>query len=194
MGHLPAFLRNGDTALDWAKNNLDLSIDDGDEDVAAIQTQDYENKAYAYSYFASYAAKSKVLPVYRMICVPRVEDIQLHNLGKAWSKEKRGAGCYGHGGPKGSRDILVEGIVQTKDIDWAYGFASFMTYGQEQWEVSMDEDSPVLVTAIDGKKYDPPLKGSTGHAQEEWKPKPMAAEFRSLAQVRSYGRSLLRGR
>jgi len=200
VGQVPAYLRDGDTALRWAKENLDLSIDEDNHDVAAIEEQDYENKAYAYAYFAMTAFEKPWLKVYRMVCVPSVKDIQIHNLGKAWSKEERGAGCYGTSGPDGSRSILVEGRVRPRDVDWAYGFSSFMMYGEEQWEVSMDENAPVLVTAIDGKSYDPPLKGSTGRAREVWQPRASRkgqrshAAFRTLADVKLYGQKLLGSR
>ena len=156
--------------MKWAESHVDLSIDEDDEFVARAQREDYENRAYAYSAFAVDAARRPSIVLYRMICVPSAQDIQLHNLGKAWSKTPRGAGCYGmsHHPRDKARDILVEAEVRTKDIDWAYGFTSFMYYGEDQWEVSVNPNAPVLVRAINGKRYDPPLKGNTGRARETW--------------------------
>jgi hypothetical protein len=169
---LPAHLKDGDKAWRWAEKNLDLSIDEDDERAAEIQREEYESLAHTYSNFAVRVWGRKSLLVYRMICVPTKGDIELDNLGKAWSAEPSGAGCYG-GRPWGSttKEVLVAGEVSPKDIDWEYGFNSFMYYGEQQWEVSMESDSSVLILEIDGERLDPPVLGNTGHAREEWRSK-----------------------
>jgi len=73
---------------------------------------------------------------------------------------------------------LVEGRVRPADIDWEYGFTSFIYYGEDQAEVSMHDHSPVLVTKIvrrgglfDPEELDPPLKGMTGTTEHDvWRP------------------------
>ena len=107
-----------------------------------------------------------------MICIPARGDVELDNLGKAWSLEESGAGCYNPIPHRGAtREVLVVGEVSPRDVDWDYGFASFMYYGEEQWEISMEPDSPVWVLEVGEEKFSPPLHGSTGHAQEAWKSK-----------------------
>ena len=171
MSILPAFLKTDAAAWAWAQDNVDLSIDDSDKRIAKIQRDQYQAQASEYAWFARDTVQRETLNLWRMVCVKSSDAIQTYNLGKAWSVNRSAAGCYGsHSFRPGEREILIEGVVQTSDIDWAYGFTSFLYYGESQWEVSMDADAPVQIVSIDGKRYDPPIAGNTGHASEEWKP------------------------
>src|SRR5208337_1574404 len=119
---LPAFLRDREAAWRWAQDHLDLRIDDSDEFQREADIEQYQSRAATYATFAQKAARDGRLVVFRMVCVPSVRQIELHNLGKAWSATRRGAGCYnptmGWGWGKPTREILVTGIVSTSDIDW----------------------------------------------------------------------------
>ena len=164
---LPAFLKSGETAFAWAEKHLDLTVDD-DPEIAEDELLDYRDKADTYSRFASRAvARGRSLLVYRAVCVQSKGKIELDNLGKAWSAELSGVGCYNPGAR--GKQYVIEAEVSPADVDWEYGFASFMYYGEQQWEISMEKDAPVLVLAIDDERFSPPLLGNTGHAREGWK-------------------------
>jgi len=168
MSDFPDFLKSDAAAWKWAEANVDLSIDEDNTTIAQMQREEYESKAIDYASFAREAASLSQLTIYRAVCVPEPTVIQTHNLGKAWSRYAKTAGCYG-GGDQGDSKVVITGVVSVADVDWAYGFTSFMYYGEDQWEVSLDGNAPVLVTAIDGKKCEPPIAGNTGHASEEWR-------------------------
>ncbi len=161
---LPAFLRDGAAAWRWAKRHLDLNLDE--------DSDQYQSRASTYAAFAYHAVRDGRVVVFRMVCVPSAKDIEVHNLGKAWSAKRHGVGCYnptmGWGWAKPTREIVITASVSTNDIDWQYGFASFMNYGEDQWEVSMKPNAPVSILAIGDKTYQPPLEGNTGHAREGW--------------------------
>lgn len=71
--------------------------------------------------------------------------------------------------PREGWDVILTGVVRPTDVDWEYGFTSFMIYGEDQWEVSLLSHSPVLVTHLDGRKLHPPVEGTTGTARESWR-------------------------
>lgn len=166
---VPRFLRDSGAAFRWAKRNLDVEpVEHGYGGGWAW----LEELAGEYSWFAEQTYHHGEIPIYRMVRVRSLDDIRLDCLGKAWSKEKRGAGVYGMTKvPEDEgRDVLIEGLARPSDVDWEYGFASFVYYGTDQWEVSMLPDSPVVVVAVNGQSLDPPVVGSTGDAKETWAP------------------------
>ena len=171
MGHrqrhrkVPVFLRDGESAFRWARKHVDI-----EEDTYGL----YEDRASTYSDFAHDAFRHGYVVVYRMVRVPRIGDtwqIDMSCLGKAWSKERRGAGVYGMVPEdlESTGDILLTATVSAGDIDWEYGFTSFLYYGEDQWEVSMLPDSPVLLTHVAEEELGEPVVGSTGPAGEVWK-------------------------
>ena len=174
MSDFPDFLKTDDAAWTYVQTELDV-FDEGPN--ADWSRREAKQRAEEYAWFARDTLHRGSLTVYRMVCVEGPAVIQTHNLGKSWSKEKSAAGCYGVNASQSGREILIEGIVQASNIDWVFGFTSFMYYGESQWEVSMDADAPVLVIAIDGKTYESPVAGNTGHgARERWR----AAEGRRV--------------
>jgi hypothetical protein len=63
---------------------------------------------------------------------------------------------------------VIQGLISPQDIDWEYGFVSFMSYGEEQWEFSVKKHVPITITHIDDKKLPEPILGNSGDAQEAW--------------------------
>jgi len=157
---VPPFLRDGSAAFRWAKRHLDL-------DEYAMDTED---RAALYSDFAHDAYNAGRVQIYRAILIRQNgrPHIRFDCLGKAWSRVYEGAGVYNPTPAVGNgQTVVLTGIVNPYDIDWEYGFASFVYYGEDQWEVSLLPKTPVLVTHIDDDRIEP-VKGSSGTAGESW--------------------------
>ena len=177
MRHLkvPKFLSNSASALRWAKKNIgDINgyIDGMNEAQPGLGDEFYGRQAEAYSDFAKEAYDDGHVVIYRAIQVPEINQISWTNLGKSWSRTIEGVGVYGiipyEQVPL--REVLLQGTVKPKDIDWEFGFTSFMYYGEDQWEVSMLPNVPVLVTHVDYDELPQPVLGNTGPAKESWRP------------------------
>ena len=156
------FLETPQQAWEWAKENVDIQVDEGAEsehDKAILES--YLDKAEQYSDKYHEIKDLPAITIYRAIRVKSVEDINWDNIGTHWSFEKSGAGVYGdipYGLSKQAKDILLTGITEPKYIDWEYCFTSFMYYGSDQWECSLDDGSPVTITHINDKTIEP-IKG-----------------------------------
>ncbi len=105
------------------------------------------------------------------VSLDSVEDLVFDPIGTYWSFEKDGVGDY-HGTyrdsgtswkiPKENAKLyILTAIVSPKDINWQHGFDSFMWYGEDQWECSLDNGIPVLITHIDDKKLKAPIKAKS---------------------------------
>ena len=162
---VPPFLRTPEHAFAWAERNVDLG-DDFEE-----MRSHYEALAELYSDFANDAYDAGRVQIYRAVRVRQNAGLHVRFdcLGKAWSRERAGAGVYGSAPPfwRTMQDVVLTGIVNPFDIDWAYGFTSFLIYGEDQWEVSLLPQTPVLVTHIDDAPIEP-VQGSSGTAGETW--------------------------
>lgn len=176
---LPPFLKDGRTAFRWALKNVDDLkdyVNEMNERERGLGEEFYGGRALEYASFARGVYNDGSIQIYRAIRVPVGRGgnpkISFSQLGKAWSKERRGAGVYGNvhstGGP--TVDVVLTGVVEAQGIDWEYGFSSFLNYGEDQWEVSLLPNVPVLVTHIDDKELDQPILGNSGKAEETWTP------------------------
>lgn len=175
---IPQFLRNKKAAFGWAIKNVgDIKdyVEEMNEEQPRLGDEFYGRRAEAYSDFSKEAYGDGQVVIYRAIQVPAINgvpQISWSNLGKSWSRTTSGVGVYGiiPYGQVPLREVLLQGIVKPKDIDWEFGFASFMYYGEDQWEVSMLPNAPVLVTHVDYDELPEPALGDTGPAQEIWRP------------------------
>lgn len=159
----PAFLSSESAAVGWAKRYVnDLDWDDDRETL--------EDRASEYAGFAQKAWRNGSIEVHRAVSVPSHEKIRFDKLGKSWSYDRRGAGVYNKTVGEDEREVVLTAVVQPEDVDWEFGFTSFMYYGTDQSEVSMLAHSPVEVIAIDGKTLPEPVLGSTGASGELWTP------------------------
>lgn len=173
---VPKFLRSCESAWRWAVENVD-GIEELEEKAKrgssaySQAVQDQANQwACAYSEFANETYRLGRITAYRAIRVKSLDDIQWDRIGKAWSFSKEGAGVYGSApDEKGMLDILIEAEVRPEDVDWKYGFTSFMYYGPDQSEVSLLQHSPVLVTSVDDQVLEKPVRANTGTSSEDWR-------------------------
>lgn len=174
---VPAFLRDEEAAFLWAMEHaadVEFYVERMNKRHPGLGDDFYRARAYAYSDFADDAYRRGTIEVFRAIEVPLDGDgnplINFGALGKSWSREEGGAGIYS-GNPYG--DIPLElvtltGTVKPSDVDWEYGYTSFLYYGEDQWEVSMLPNSPVLVTNLDEEVLPIPIEGNTGQTGEIW--------------------------
>lgn len=172
---LPAFLRSSEAAWRWAQKYVDLDLDADAEDF--YRREDfYRERAEDYAYRAREIVRADHATVYRAITVSKqlgLRGVNFDCLGKAWSDEEGSAGTQGTV-PSGIHDpieIVLIGKVAPRWIDWEYGFTSFMYYGKDQWEISLLENAPVLITGLAGRfrrDFTPPIQGNVGSAGEEW--------------------------
>lgn len=160
---LPTFLSSGSSAVRWAKRHVaDLDWDNDGEVL--------EEWAFEYADFARQAWRDGRIEVYRAVAVPSHEKIRFDKLGKSWSYDRRGVGVYNKIVGEGEREVVLTAVVRPEDVDWEFGFTSFMYYGPDQSEVSMNRHAPVEVIAVDGKALAEPVRGSTGDSHESWTP------------------------
>ena len=172
---VPPFLRTPEAAAAWAEKNVDVGLFDEPD---PIDENPYEyapglwERAEAYVDFARHTYREGSVTVWRAVKIPPGTHPNLRCLGKAWSYEPGGAGVYGMVPYQGPLEVvLMEGRVRASDIDWAYGFTSFIYYGEDQSEVSMHDHSPVLITKIGHETQAPPLRGMTGTTMGDvWRP------------------------
>jgi hypothetical protein len=180
---LPAFLRSEEAAYRWALKHTDIRNQWPVEDEAA-ERADLRDRIGDYVWKADEIASRGWARIWREVTIPAeadpVEFIDWRCIGKAWSAELQGAGTQGVVPYKGERQrVVLEARVRARDIDWAYGFTSFIYYGRDQWEISLLEDAPVRVEAIVARKYrydretvrtalSPPILANTGTSGESW--------------------------
>ena len=159
-------LSNSAKALEWAIENIsdldyeDDNDDDNDDDYYKEATrQQVDDRVSLYVGKFREVMKKPHVTVYRAICVKKRGDINFKNLGIWWSFEEDGASCYGTDS-SGKEKVTITAEVAPKHIDWETGFYSFVLYGEDQWECSLNEGSPVKVTHIDDEKLDAPMKAT----------------------------------
>jgi len=171
-------LTSFDDAKEWVLENTDIEYaeeDEEDED----DDKDDENDIYKnasnemmddriHTYMSKYAEviDKPFITVYRAVVLENISKLDFNNIGIHWSFEKDGAGAYGlnRDMKENEKEYILTAKINPKDIDWEYGFTSFMYYGEDQWECAVD--GKVTVIAIDGlskkEKIKLPLKGKTG--------------------------------
>lgn len=172
---IPAFLKNVDAAAKWAVKYVDLDFEkDWRESLGFEYDADVRHRALTYSRFAHEAYRKGSIAIWRLVEVPRGTTPNLQCLGRAWSYQPEGVGSYGTiPYAKGTEleRVVMEGRVHARDVDWEYGFASFMVYGEEQSEVSVHDHSPILVVKIGKESFSPPLRGMSGTTPYDvWQP------------------------
>ena len=202
---VPPFLASFDAAMRWIGRHRKRAgyADWADERAwhveQANERAEWEERAADYSAFAKEAYRAGRITVYRAVRLPKSHDgtypLDLQCLGKSWSRYRKTSGVYGWA-PGPGDELLIVGRVSPRDVDWEYGFHSFLYYGTDQWEVSLLEHSAVEVERVevrtvrgrwtgDGWIEHPglllvqgPILGNTGPAGEEWAAEcgPRAAE------------------
>lgn len=171
---LPKFLSSVSAAVRYLKKNVDVEGHYGDDEIDDEEIEaELASIASEYVDFAEDAYSAGAVRIWRAVTVPSVDSIELDNLGKYWSKERSGARTQGSVPYKAPRshlmEVVIEGVVLPQHIDWEHGFESFFYYGEDQWEVALDSDAPVLIYAIGRERFDPPLEGNSGEAATMWR-------------------------
>jgi len=63
---------------------------------------------------------------------------------------------------KTGRPYILEGNINPKNIDWEYGFHSFIWYGEDQWECALNKGANVKIIAINEKELEKPIIAIVG--------------------------------
>ena len=149
-------LSNESSAREWAEKNINDLEWDGD------YGQQTEERVSAYVYKYKEVMGRPTIEIYRAVCLKAITDLDLKKVGTHWSFDEKGVGCYGNGGDRdvpGGKMFVLTATANTKDIDWEYGFTSFMYYGEDQWECALNPGSKVSITAVDDKELPKPTSG-----------------------------------
>lgn len=173
----PKFLSTRKTATAWAKKNTDSSPDKYSEPYEHDLFNDRVD-VYVFSCqdaFERWNYNKEPITIFRAI-VTKMKNgapyINIDSLGKAWSIKRKGARPQNRKWlPEWAGEevtALIQGSVSPIDVDWEYGFTSFLEYGEDQFEVSVNKHVPITVTHINDEKLPDPIIGNSGDAQEEW--------------------------
>ncbi len=141
-----------------------LDYYEGDEDEAREQ---YDINGSSFFHRLNSWKKGKHgIKAWRVVTVPKLEDIKLDNLGNAWAYDKEAARNY-YGGQ--GQDFVLVAEIPEEAIDLEVTLRQFLVTGDED-EVRTEGFSKVYLYEIldaDGKsikKFSPPQVSSTGGA------------------------------
>ena len=165
-----SFLSTPHLAWEWAKENVDIEFDESSLDDHSLAKSErnmiegeinkYKDRVSLYCDKYNKIKNKGNIVIYRVIRVLSLDDIGWDDIGTHWSFKKEGAGAYGDIRPgirrKGT-DILLTGVTKVENIDWEYGFTSFMYYGENQWECALNDGAKVIVTHINNNRLDKPI-------------------------------------
>jgi hypothetical protein len=177
----PHFLDTVDSAIAWGLENVrsperSHPLGDGELDVKFRRLHTDEVAQYVDEYHK--VMRDGQATIWRGLIIPQDTNprkwIKWDGLGIYWSFRKSGASEYGGDTarrlpeldlPVIDRDadvclVVVEAVVDARDIDWEHGFTSFWTYGTEQFECALKEGARVNVRSIDNR----PVRGLTATA------------------------------
>ena len=168
------FLLNYESATKYAYENIDDVADcfDSHHKEQNIQTkfcfENYIDRIESYVDKYNKLKKENEVKIYRLVKLDSISDLDINEIGKHWSFEKSGVGSYGGMHPK--RDMektgkpyVLTAIISPKDIDWVYGFSSFIWYGEDQWECALMPKTQVLIIKINDKTLSDPIKAQVGY-------------------------------
>lgn len=169
-----SFLFNYNTAIKYAYNNIDdigEVFDEYEENPDNIYTShkrdNYIELIELYVDKYNELKDKNSVTIYRLIKLDSMEDLDINNVGMHWSFDKDGVGAYGERHPNrgmmrtGEPFILV-GNVNPNDIDWIYGFNSFIWYGEDQWECALNKGTRVEIISINDKELEEPIIAVVG--------------------------------
>lgn len=154
-------LTNFADALQWAEKNVPDAFSDSEEYIESVIHERIRDYIYKYKQVTS----KPTITLYRAIVLKKdMSNLNLKNIGSHWSFEEKGAGSYGlnRAMRKDETEFTFTGVAQTKDIDWEYGFTSFLYYGEEQWECALNPGAKVTLTHVDKKALPKPMIGVVG--------------------------------
>lgn len=169
-----SFLSNYETATKYAYENIEdvaESFDAYEEDKNDIQAEysrdNYIERIELYVDKYNELKNSNKITIYRLIKLNSIKDLDIKDIGKHWSFDENGVGAYGERHPnikmmKTGEPYILEAIINPKDIDWIYGFQSFIWYGEDQWECALNKGTNVKIIKINGEELKKPINAIVG--------------------------------
>ena len=164
-----SFLNDFESAKQWANVHIDevgTAIEDHDadpnDDILQHHYDNYMDLIYLYVNKYNELKNKDSVEIYRLVKLNEEKDLDNKNIGMHWSFKPEGVGDYGGMHPKRlalnkGKSFVLTGTVDPKFIDWAYGFSSFMWYGEDQWECALLKGAKVTITKINDKELDKPI-------------------------------------
>lgn len=143
-------LESTDSAIEWALKHIPGARDaypKSRSDYAISLRQRKQDEVEEYVDFYHQTRRSGGAIIYRMICVPSINDIDWENLGTYWSYLPEGAASYWKNRDD-CKDVLITARVSFDDINWNLGFSSFWDFGIEEAECAVKEGAELEIKAI----------------------------------------------
>jgi hypothetical protein len=159
-------LADADAALAWARRHVpDAFPERADTPYRAALDQMAAGRAAEYADLHGLATRGGPVRLWRAVRLESIGDLDTKKIGNHWSFTPGGAGQQQ--GPEGfGRIHVLAAETDPGNIDWEYGFTSYMHYGAEQSEAALLPGSEVLVTHADGEPIDPPIRATTGPGRD----------------------------
>ncbi len=169
-----SFLSSYETARKYAYDNIDdvaEAFDAYDEDPDNIHIShsrdNYIDLIDLYVDKYNELKTQKSVTIYRLVKLNSLNDLDVTNIGMHWSFERDGVGDYGgvhpnSGMTKTGKPFVLEGDVDTKYINWIYGFSSFIWYGEDQWECALNKGAKVIIDKINDTELKQPINSVVG--------------------------------
>jgi len=111
------------------------------------------------------------ITLYRTVLVPDVHAIRFDGVGVYWAYDSYGANAYfdeyaySDAEERGEdvdaedfKEIMLTGITHPNSIDWEAGFLAFLIMGEDEAEVRLLENAPILIVEIDDELLNPPVE------------------------------------
>jgi hypothetical protein len=159
-------LTDADAALSWAREHVpDAFPERADTPYHSALYQMAAGRAAEYAEFHDLATRGGPVRLWRAVRLESIGDLDTEKIGNHWSFTPEGAGQQQ--GPEGfGRIHVLSAETDPANIDWAYGFTSYMHYGADQSEAALLPGSEVLVTRVDGEPVNPPIRATTGPGRD----------------------------
>ena len=158
-------LTDAAAALAWARRHVpDAFPERADTPYHSALDQMAAGRAAEYAELHRLATRGGPVRLWRAVRLESIGDLDASRVGNHWSFTPGGAGQQQ--GPEGfGRIHVLSAETDPANIDWEYGFASYMHYGADQSEAALLPGSEV-VTHVDGEPADPPIRATTGPGRD----------------------------
>ena len=168
-------------------NNIELPYDEiltyedlcalSEEDLGELRVLDYDRFEQAvlaitildrtafYTQFMRETGRADKATLYRAIRVPPLKSPRYkappekpdQGVGVYWSYDYDCA--FPHWGGEGETLVLT-GEVVPESIDWEMSYLSFVSFGEEECEVRLEERAPILITEINSEELPVPIEAT----------------------------------
>lgn len=140
--------------IDGVADSFDHFEENPDDGLAEHGVNHYDYLISSYNDKYLELADKDEVTIYRLVMLKSEQSLDINNIGSHWSFEEDGVGNYGGSNTEDDKSFILEAIANPKDIDWVYGFSSFIWYGEDQWECALNRNSKVKIISINDEERD----------------------------------------